>query len=67
MLRDDLLEFRARVEPYENVSTFYPDSDVHIWTATSAFYDISAGGVRLVDWFRQWLEGQRPDHAGPER
>jgi hypothetical protein len=65
VLTQDLLALRKRMEPFANFSTFYPASEVHTWTASSAFYDVRAGTTRAVDWFRAMIEGKNPGHAGP--
>jgi hypothetical protein len=63
--RQELLGFREKIQPFANFATFFPESDVHTWIAADEFYTISAGGVRLVDWFEKIANGANPGYAGP--
>ena len=64
-LRADLLGFRELVRPYQNFGTFYPAGEAHTFIQSESFYTATAGGVRLVDWFRKIVNGESPGHAGP--
>lgn len=59
-----LREYRDRVRPFPGFSTFYPSGTQHTWLTSSSFYTGSAGGARLVDWFRGVLDGQPAKHLG---
>jgi hypothetical protein len=70
-LRSELLSFREKVTPFENFATFMPDDEAHTWLwiavpgFTGDFYEGSAGGMKLVDWFGRILAGESPGHVGP--
>jgi hypothetical protein len=59
-----LLDYRKRVQQYPGFSTFYPTSTSHTWLGGEAFYTITAGNTKLVDWFKAILEGKPALHAG---
>lgn len=59
-----LLEYRTRVISHAKMSTLYPSSTQHTWLGGDSFYPGQADGVRLVDWFRNVLEGKPAIHAG---
>lgn len=59
--------YRTRVKRYPTFSTFYvKNSSQHMWTLDDSFYGVSAtaGGVRLVDWFKDVIDGQPGTHLG---
>lgn len=43
--------------------SFYINSDQHTWLSGS-YYTASVGGIKLVDWVGQLIDGQ-PSHVGP--
>jgi hypothetical protein len=59
-----LLEYRDRVKPHAKMSTYYPTSEQHTWLGGDSFYTGQAGDVKLIDWFRNVLEGKPAIHAG---
>jgi hypothetical protein len=59
-----LLDYRERVKKHAKMSTFYPSSTQHTWLGGDGFYTGEAGGVTLVDWFKNVLEGKPAIHAG---
>lgn len=59
-----LLDYRERVKSHPKMSTFYPSSTQHTWLGGEGFYTGTAGGVRMVDWFRGVLAGEPAVHAG---
>ena len=63
--KEDLLAFKDMIEGYPNFSTFYVDNETHTYLMWPEFYTITAGGVRLLDWFTQIVNGESPGHAGP--
>jgi hypothetical protein len=61
-----LLDFRAQIQAKsENFSTYYIDSTTHTWTHFDGFYTTESGGVRLVDWYKNMLDGGPTGHVGP--
>jgi hypothetical protein len=65
LFREGLLDFRTRIQAAgSNFGTYFIPSTVHVWTDSSRFYDTTVGGVRLVDWYRDVIEGA-PAHVGP--
>jgi Pectinacetylesterase len=69
--RAAVLSFRERVRPFPNFGTFMPEDETHTWLwisvpgSTGDFFNGSAGGVKLVDWFAKIIQGESPGHAGP--
>jgi hypothetical protein len=59
-----LLEYRERVKKHAKMSTFYPTSTQHTWLGGDSFYTGQAGGVTLVDWIKNVLDGKPAIHAG---
>jgi hypothetical protein len=59
-----LLDYRQRVMGQGRMSTFYPTSTQHTWLGGDSFYTGQAGGVSMVDWFRNVLENKPAIHAG---
>jgi len=59
-----LLDYRERVKMHPKMSTFYPSSTQHTWLGGDSFYTGQAGGVTLVEWFKNVLEGKPAIHAG---
>jgi hypothetical protein len=67
LFQKGLLDYRTKVKPYPTFSTFYvKNSSQHMWILDSSFYGLNAtaGGVRLVDWFRAVIEGKPGTHLG---
>jgi hypothetical protein len=61
-----LIDFRTRLKNVPNFGTYYIDRTNHTWIgADDSFYNTTAGGVRLVNWFRDLIDGQAPTHVGP--
>jgi hypothetical protein len=61
-----LLDFRATLQDVPNFNTYYITSSIHTWIGgDDTFYNTTVGGVRLVDWFRDIVEGRSPGHVGP--
>jgi hypothetical protein len=61
----ELLAFREKVRPYSSFSTYFPTGTQHTWISGPSFYTGSAGGVKLVDWFRRIVNDEIPGHVGP--
>jgi hypothetical protein len=61
-----LMDFRTQLQSVSNFGTYYITSTSHTWLGTdNSFYNTTVGGVRLVDWVRDLLEGKTPTHVGP--
>lgn len=63
--RAELFGLRNVLGPSAGFATFYVESDTHTYLAFDSFYTVTAGGVRLVDWFAKLVNGQDPGHVGP--
>ena len=46
-------------------ATYVVDSDVHVWTATPAFYTVESAGVPLTTWVDAFLAGEAYDVVPP--
>jgi hypothetical protein len=71
-----LMDIRFSMQGVPNFGTYYIDSVFHTWIRPTplggqpaaqgdSFYDTMVNGVRLVDWFRDIVEGRPPTHVGP--
>ena len=66
LFEEGLLDFRSRLQDVPNFGTYYIASTTHTWIGSDGgFYNTTVGGVRLVDWFRNIVEGNAPTHVGP--
>lgn len=62
-----LLDYRSRImELGANLGTYYVEGSTHTWLSGGAFYSQEVGGVKMVDWFRDIVEGTAAAHVGPE-
>lgn len=64
-----LLEYRATIMAETTGSgglgTYYVAGSQHTWLAGGSFYSQTVGGVRMVDWFTDIVEGTAAAHVGP--
>lgn len=60
-----LQDFRDEMSSYDNFGTYYINSTTHTWIGGAGFYTTTVGGVRLVDWFRDIVEGTSAADVGP--
>lgn len=63
-----LLEYRALIkDKFANFGTFLPKSTQHTWIGGASFYTASVGEppVKMVDWFKDVLDGKPAVHVGP--
>jgi len=61
-----LLDYRERiVELDANLGTYYIAGSGHTQLSMNTFFGIEVGGVLLVDWFRDIVEGTAAAHVGP--
>ena len=68
LFEQGLLEYRSLIkERFSNFATYLPKSTTHTWISSAAFYTASFGEppVKMVDWFRDVLDGKPPAHVGP--
>jgi hypothetical protein len=60
-----LLDFRARVQGIsDDFGTYYIEGSQHTWLRDESFYTQATGGVRLVDWVSDVIEGNPARHVG---
>lgn len=59
-----LLDFREKLKEFPNFNTYYVPGENHGWIRGPIFYETEVDGVRLVDWFRDIVEGNPPGHIG---
>lgn len=62
-----LLDFRTKIqEKTKNFGTFYiNNSNTHTWTHADTFYTVTSAGVRLIDWYKDILDGKPAQQVGP--
>jgi hypothetical protein len=60
-----LLAFRQEMDAYDNFGTYYINSTTHTWIGGGGFYTTTVGGTRLVDWFRDIVDGTAAADVGP--
>ena len=60
-----LLDYRQHIMKFEGMSTYYPNSDQHTWLNGATFYTQTTGGVKMVDWFTDVLQGKPATQIGP--
>jgi hypothetical protein len=65
VFRNGLLDFRERVRDDPRFSSYYPPGSQHTWLQDDSFYSAPAAGVRIVDWFKNILDGKPGMHVGP--
>jgi hypothetical protein len=64
--RAGLLDFRATSMAFDNFGTYYIDNTTHTWLRGDGLYSqTSPDGVKLVDWYRDIVEGRAAAHVGP--
>ena len=64
--RAGLLDFRAISMGLGSFGTYFIPGTVHTWLRDETFYtQTSADGVKLVDWYRDIVEGRAAAHVGP--
>jgi hypothetical protein len=63
---DGLLDFRSTIMgETPNFGTYYISSTQHTWIGGPSFYSTTVGGTRMVDWFKNIVEGTSATHVGP--
>lgn len=65
VFRNGLLDVRMRVKDDPRFSSYYPASEQHTWLESNDFYSAPSGGTRIVDWFKNVLDGKPGTHVGP--
>lgn len=65
LFKSALLDFRMRVQADERFGTYYPPGDTHTWLQGPDFYTTKIGGVAMVDWFQNLLDGKPVGNVGP--
>jgi hypothetical protein len=64
--RAGLLDFRETAMSLGNFGTYYAAGTTHTWLRDDTFYtETSPDGVKLVDWYRDIVEGRDTAHVGP--
>jgi hypothetical protein len=64
--REGLLDFRETSMSLGRFGTYFIASSVHTWLRDDTFYtQTSPDGVKLVDWYRDIVEGRAAAHVGP--
>jgi len=61
--RREILAYADKLKAFPNYGSFNPAGTKHTFLRTSDFYTITAGGVRLVDWFTKIVNGEAPGQA----
>jgi hypothetical protein len=61
--RREILAYADKLKAFPNYGSFNPGGTKHTFLRTSDFYTITAGGVRLVDWFTKIVNGEAPGQA----
>jgi len=59
----EILAYADKLKAFPNYGSFNPGGTKHTFLRTSDFYTITAGGVRLVDWFTKIINGEAPGQA----
>ena len=63
---EGLLDFRATAMELGNFATYYAEGTGHTFLRDDIFYDqASPDGIKLVDWFRDVIDGEAAAHVGP--
>jgi hypothetical protein len=61
-----LLDYRERVIDLDaKLGTYYVEGTQHTWLRGDTFFTHEVGGVLMVDWFRDIVEGTAAAHVGP--
>ena len=61
-----LLDYRETIMGVtDRLGTYFIEGSQHTWLAGGAFYTQTVGGVKMVDWFRDIVEGTAAAHVGP--
>ena len=64
--RMGLLDYRATIMELDgDLGTFFIEGNQHTWLAANSFYEFEVGGVRMIDWFTDIVEGTAAAHVGP--
>jgi hypothetical protein len=59
----EILAYADKLKAFPNYGAFTPTGTKHTFLRTADFYTVTAGGVRLVDWFTKIVNGQAPGQA----
>jgi len=66
IFREGLLDFRATSVSLGAFGTYFAVGTTHTWLRDEIFYtETSPDGVKLVDWYRDIVEGRAAAHVGP--
>jgi hypothetical protein len=61
-----LLDYRAQImELGDGLGTYFIAGTQHTWISGPSFYTQETDGVKLVDWYRDIVEGTGAAHVGP--
>jgi hypothetical protein len=61
-----LLDYRATLQSIDaNLGTYFIDDTQHTWLAGGSIYTHTTGGVRMIDWITDIIEGTAAAHVGP--
>jgi hypothetical protein len=61
-----LLDFRVTAKSFDNFGTYYIADTTHTWLRGDSLYlRTSPDGVKLIDWYRDIIEGRAAAHVGP--
>jgi hypothetical protein len=61
-----LLDYRAIVQDAgANLGTYFVPGSQHTWLGGNALYTQTTGGVRMIDWVTDIIEGRAAAHVGP--
>jgi hypothetical protein len=61
-----LLDYRATIQGIDaKLGTYFITGTQHTWLAGGAIYTHTTGGVRMIDWITDIIEGTAAAHVGP--
>jgi hypothetical protein len=61
-----LLDYRATVQDAgANLGTYFVTGSQHTWLGGASLYTQTTGGVRMIDWVTDIIEGRAAEHVGP--
>jgi hypothetical protein len=61
-----LLDYRATIQGIDaKLGTYFISGTQHTWLAGGSIYTHTTGGVRMIDWITDIIEGTAAAHVGP--
>jgi len=61
-----LLDYRATIQGIDaKLGTYFISGTQHTWLAGGSIYTQTTGGVRMIDWITDIIEGTAAAHVGP--